>query len=301
MLEKYENEHDLEEAFVAKLQDLKYEYRRDIDNRASLEANFRQKFETLNRVTLTDNEFQRLLNDIVTPDVYKASRSLRNRETFIRDDGTPLNYTLVNIRDWCKNTFEVVNQLKINTDYSHHRYDVILLINGIPVVQVELKALGISPRRAMEQIIRYKNDLGNGYTRTLLCFVQLFIVSNRTDTLYFTNNNAKHFAFDADEQFLPIYRFANRDNTKVTHLDDFADQFLAKCTLGQMISQYMVMIASEQKLLMMRPYQIYAVKAIIDCINQNLGNGYIWHTTGSGKTLTSFKASTPAQDQRKHS
>ncbi len=285
-------ERDIEEVLVAKLQDLKYRYRPEIRNRAHLEANFRQKFEAFNRVTLSDNEFQRLLNDIVTPDVYKASCSLRNRETFIREDGMPLNYTLVNTKEWCKNTFEVVNQLRINTDYSHHRYDVILLINGIPVVQIELKTLGISPRRAMQQIDKYKKDPGNGYTKTLLCFIQLFIVSNRTDTLYFTNNNSKHFAFDEEEQFLPIYRFATRNNTKINHLDKFADQFLAKCTLSQMISKYMVLIASEQKLLMMRPYQIYAVKAIVDCINQNCGNGYIWHTTGSGKTLTSFKAST---------
>ena len=292
MLRNIQNESDLEKDLVAKLQDLKYEYRPGIRDRAALEANFRNKFETFNRVTLTDSEFQRLLNEIVTPDVYEASRSLRNRETFIRDDGTPLNYTLVNIKDWCKNTFEVVNQLRINTDYSHHRYDVILLINGVPAVQIELKSLGISPRRAMEQIVKYKNDPGNGYSRTLLCFVQIFIVSNRTDTLYFTNNNAKHFAFNADEQFLPIYRFATGDNSKITHLNDFADQFLPKCTLGHMISKYMVLVASEKKLLMMRPYQIYAVKAIVDCIKQNCGNGYIWHTTGSGKTLTSFKAST---------
>lgn len=285
-------ESGIENSFIAKLEDLKYEYRDDIRDRASLERNFRQKFETLNRVNLTDREFQRLLDEIITPDVYEAARSLRDREAFIRDDGTPLNYTLVNIKDWCKNTFEVVNQLRINTDNSHHRYDVILLINGVPVVQIELKTLGISPRRAMEQIVDYKNDPGNGYTKTLLCFVQLFIVSNRTDTWYFSNNSARHFAFDAAELFLPIYQFAAEDNTKITHLDDFADRFLAKCMLGQMISKYMVLVASEQKLVMMRPYQIYAVKAIVDCIDQNSGNGYIWHTTGSGKTLTSFKAST---------
>ncbi len=285
-------ERQIEEALVTKLRDLKYEYRPDIRDRATLEANFREKFETLNRVKLTDGEFQRLLDEIVKPDVYEAARSLRNREAFIRDDGTPLNYTLVNIKDWCKNNFEVVNQLRINTDNSHHRYDVMLLINGVPVVQIELKTLGISPRRAMEQIVDYKSEPGNGYTKTLLCFVQLFIVSNRTDTWYFANNNARHFAFDADERFLPIYQFAAEDNTKITHLDDFADRFLAKCTLGQMISRYMVLIANEQKLVMMRPYQIYAVKAIVDCIDQNCGNGYVWHTTGSGKTLTSFKAST---------
>ena len=233
-------ERDLEEALVTKLRDLKYEYRTDIRDRATLEANFKNKFEALNRVTLTDGEFQRLLDEIVTPDVYEAARSLRNREAFIRDDGTPLNYTLVNIKDWCKNAFEVVNQLRINTDNSHHRYDVILLINGVPAVQIELKTLGISPRRAMEQIVDYKNDPGNGYAKTLLCFVQLFIVSNLTDTWYFANNNARHFAFDADERFLPIYQFAAKDNTKITYLDDFAERFLAKCTVGQMISKYMV-------------------------------------------------------------
>lgn len=285
-------ERQLEESLIARLVGLKYEYREDIRDRDALERNFRQKFEALNRVKLTDGEFQRLLDEIVKPDVYEAARTLRNREAFVRDDSTPLNYTLVNIKDWCKNTFEVVNQFRINTDNSHHRYDVILLINGVPIVQIELKTLGISPRRAMEQIVDYKNDPGNGYTKTLLCFVQLFIVSNRTDTWYFANNNARHFAFDADEQFLPVYQFAAEDNTKITHLDDFADRFLAKCTLGQMISRYMVLIASEQKLMMMRPYQIYAVKAIVDSIDQNCGNGYIWHTTGSGKTLTSFKTST---------
>jgi len=289
-------ERDLEEALVTKLRDLKYEYRPDIRDRAALEINFRKKFESLNRITLTDGEFQRLLDEIVTSDVFTAARTLRERNSFTRDDGTPLNYTLVNIKDWCKNTFEVVNQLRINTDNSHHRYDVILLINGVPIVQIELKTLGISPRRAMEQIVEYKNDPGNGYTKTLLCFLQLFIVSNRDRTFYFANNNTRHFAFNAEERFLPVYEFADVDNKKVTHLDSFAETFLVKCTLGQTISRYMVLIASEQKLLMMRPYQIYAVKAIVDCITQNCGNGYIWHTTGSGKTLTSFKASTLLKD-----
>jgi type I restriction enzyme R subunit len=148
----------------------------------------------------------------------------------------------------------------------------------------------------MQQIVDYKNDPGNGYSKTLLCFLQLFIVSNRSDTWYFANNNSRHFSFNADERFLPLYQFADVDNTKITHLDSFADAFLAKCTLGEMISRYMVLVASEQKLLMMRPYQIYAVKAIVDCIHQRCGNGYIWHTTGSGKTLTSFKASTLLKD-----
>lgn len=285
-------EQTIELGLIGKLQALKYVYRQDITNRATLEQNFRAKFEALNRVTLTDGEFARLLDEIVTPDVFTAAKTLRSINSFTRDDGTPLNYTLVNIKDWCKNEFEVINQLRMNTDSSHHRYDVILLMNGVPVVQVELKTLGISPRRAMEQIVEYKNDPGNGYTRSLLCFMQLFIVSNRDRTFYFANNNKQHFSFNADERFLPVYEFANEENKKIAHLDPFADQFLEKCTLARTISRYMVLIASEQKLLIMRPYQTYAVQQLIRCIDDNSGNGYIWHTTGSGKTLTSFKAST---------
>ena len=290
------NENAIEQKLIAKLCDLKYTYRADIRDRASLERNFRAKFEELNRVNLTDSEFSRLLDSITTPDVFAAAKALREQNTFEREDGTFLHYTLVNIKDWCKNTFEVINQVRMNTEYTHHRYDVILLINGVPVVQIELKTLGISPRRAMQQIVDYKNDTGNGYTKTLLCFMQLFIVSNRERTYYFANNNNRHFAFDADERFLPVYQYAAPDNRKIGRLDEFAETMLAKCTLGQMISRYMVLVASEQKLMMMRPYQIYAVKAIMDCIQQNCGNGYIWHTTGSGKTLTSFKASTLLKD-----
>lgn len=285
-------ESTIEQELIEKLGELKYTLRPDIRDRAAMERNFREKFEALNRVSLTDAEFQRLLEEIVTPDVFKAAHTLRHRNAFTRDDGTPLNYTLVNINDWCKNDFEVASQFRINTDYSYHRYDVLLLINGVPAVQIELKTLGINPRRAIEQIVEYKNAPGNSYTRTLLCFIQLFMVSNRDFTYYFANNNARHFAFNADERFLPIYQYVAPDNTKINGIDAFADAFLAKCTLGQMISRYMVLVASEQKLLMMRPYQIYAVKNIVECIDKNLGNGYIWHTTGSGKTLTSFKAST---------
>jgi type I restriction enzyme R subunit len=290
-------ENQIEERFIEKLTgDLKYTYRRDIHDRDSLEQNFRQKFEALNRVHLTDSEFGRLLESIINPDVYAASKMLRERNTFEREDGTPLNYTLVNINDWCRNDYEVINQLRINTTNSHHRYDVILLINGLPVVHIELKEESVNPRRAMQQIVDYKNDSGNGFTNTLLCFMQLFVVSNLRNTYYFANNNNEHFSFNADEQFLPIYQLANEENRKITHLHEFATKFLAKCTLGEMISRYMVLVASEQKMLVMRPYQIYAVKAIVDCIHQNSGNGYIWHTTGSGKTLTSFKASTLLKD-----
>jgi type I restriction enzyme R subunit len=120
----------------------------------------------------------------------------------------------------------------------------------------------------------------------------LFIFSNRDRTYYFANNNARHFAFTADGRFLPVYEYADEANRKITHLEEFADAFLKKCDLGRTISRYMVLIASEQKLMIMRPYPVYAVKLMVTCIDDDNGNGYIWHTTGSGKTLTAFKAAT---------
>lgn len=250
------NESRIEQALINKLINLKYTYRSDIRDKAALEANFREKFEALNKVCLTDSEFTRLLNSITTADVFAAAKALREQNTFIREDGTALHYTLVNIKDWCKNDFEVVNQLRINTSASHHRYDVILLINGLSVVQIELKTLQISPHNAMKQIVEYKNDPGNGYTNSLLCFMQLFIVSNESSTYYFANNNRQHFSFDAEEGFLPIYQFADKENQKITHLHDFSDKFLEKCTLARMIGRYMVLVASEQKLLVMRWWPI---------------------------------------------
>jgi type I restriction enzyme R subunit len=289
-------EHQIEENLIEQLKELKYTYRSDITDRKALEQNFKTKFEALNRVRLSESEFLRLREEIIEPDVFAASKKLRERQYFQREDGTPLHYTLVNIKDWCKNDFEVISQLRINTENSHQRYDIILLINGLPVVQIELKKLDVSHRKAMQQIVDYKNDPGNGYTNTLMCYLQLFIVSNGSRTIYFSNNKNQHFQFNADEQFLPVYELADVNNKKINNLNDFTEKFLAKCTLGEMISKYMVLVESEQKLLVMRPYQVYAVKAIVDCIHQNRGNGYIWHTTGSGKTLTSFKASTLLKD-----
>ncbi len=291
-------EHQIEKNLINQLIALKYTHQPDIIDRKTLEQNFKAKFETLNRVRLSDSEFLRLREEIIEPDVFNASKKLRELQYFQREDGTPLHYTLVNNKDWCKNDFEVISQLRMNTENSNQRYDIILLINGLPVVQVELKRLDVSPRKAMQQIVDYKNEPGNGYSNSLMCFMQLFIVSNRSNTIYFANNKKQHFQFNADEQFLPIYHLADEKNNKIKHLEDFAERFLKKCTLSEMISKYMVLVETEQKLLVMRPYQIYAVKAIEDCVKQNRGNGYIWHTTGSGKTLTSFKASTLLKDNR---
>lgn len=138
-------EHQIEEALIKQLTELKYNNRPDIVDRKTLEHNFKTKFEALNRVHLTESEFLRLREEIINPDVFAASKMLRERNYFQREDGTPMHYTLVNIKDWCKNDYEVINQLRINTENSNHRYDIILLINGLPVVQIELKKIDISP------------------------------------------------------------------------------------------------------------------------------------------------------------
>ena len=296
MMEHNERENQIEVRFIRHLEGLGYVYRKDIKDRASLEENFRNKFEALNGVRLTDGEFERLMRSIISSDVYEASKTLRDKGILTRDDGTTLYYSLVNLQNWCKNEYEVINQLRINTHSSHHRYDVIILINGLPLVQVELKTHGVSPRVAIKQIVDYKNDRANGYEHTLLAFMQLFIVSNEADTFYFANNPKEALTFDEKEQFLPVCRWADEQNKKVTNLHEFAREVLYKCALGELVSRYMVLVETERKLIIMRPYQIYAVKKMVECIENNAGNGYIWHTTGSGKTLTSFKAATLLKD-----
>ena len=296
-MEKYhpQKESQIEQHFIRHLEGLGYKYCKDIKDQTSLEANFRNKFEALNNVRLTDGEFERLMEKIVRADVYEASKTLRDKVEVVHDDGTTRFYPLVNLQNWCKNDYEVINQLRINTHSSYHRYDVIILVNGLPLVQVELKAHGVSPRVAIKQIVDYKNDHENGYEHTLLAFMQLFIVSNEADTFYFANNPKEALTFDEKEQFLPVCRWADEQNKKVANLHEFAREVLRKCTLGELISRYMVLVETE-KLIIMRPYQIYAVKKMVECIENNSGNGYIWHTTGSGKTLTSFKAATLLKD-----
>lgn len=288
-----QSEAQLEQQFLEKLQDLKYTYRSDIRDLDALKRNFRQKFERLNFVSLSEDEFRKLLEENITSDVFTAAKHLREKQTFVRNDGTTFDYSLVNLRDWCKNEYEVVNQLTINTANSRQRYDVIILVNGLPLVQIELKRHSVSPLKAVEQIVNYKQDRGNGYTNTLMCFMQLFIVSNGgSDTMYFANNNDEHFHFDATNNYLPVYHAADRDNHKIAQLFKFSDKMLQKSELGKLLSRYMVLVETEKKILVMRPYQIYAVESIVNCVSQGNQNGYIWHTTGSGKTLTSFKAST---------
>ena len=150
-------------------------------------------------------------------------------------------------------------------------------------MHVELKNIDVPTRKAMQQIVDYTKDPGNGFTNTLMCFTQLFVISSEHTTHYFANNRAEHFQFDSQEQFLPIYQHATANNQKITHLAEFTKTFLDKCTLGRLIGRYMVLVKSERKVMVMRPYQIYAVEAIMARVKNKVGNGYIWHTTGSGK------------------
>ena len=167
-----QSEAQLEQQFLEKLQEMKYTYRSDIRDLDALERNFRQKFERLNFVTLSDEEFRKLLQENVTSDVFTASKHLRERQTFVRSDGTTLDYNLVNTRDWCKNEYEVVNQLTINTANSRQRYDVIILINGLPLVQIELKSPGVEINEAINQINRYRRFSFRGLFR----YIQLSIL-----------------------------------------------------------------------------------------------------------------------------
>jgi type I restriction enzyme, R subunit len=226
------SEGDIEHLFVTRLEQLKYTYRPDITNRATLEKNFREKFESLNRVRLTDSEFARLLDEIVSPDVFAASKTLRSINAFARDDGTPLNYSLVNLKDWCKNHFEVINQLRINTDHSHHRYDVLILINGVPCVQVELKTLGVNPRRAMEQIVEYKNDPGNGYTKPSSASSSSSSSAIATAPTTSPTTTPATSLSTPTSASCPSTSSPTKPTRRSTHLDSFAETFLKNATLA---------------------------------------------------------------------
>jgi hypothetical protein len=220
-------ETQIENELIDKLTQLKYIHRPDIHDRQSLEQNFRDKFEALNQAHLSDSEFARLLEQLVSADVFAASRHLRARNSFERDDGTPLFYTLVNIKEWCKNTFEVVSQLRINTHNSHHRYDVVLLINGVPTVQIELKALQINPHRAMQQVVNYKNDPG------LKAFRGMYLTTaQRLKTQQSKGDQADDFVQQLDFEFV-LFASAVIDY-------DYIKALMSKCTRGpaqQMMSR----------------------------------------------------------------
>lgn len=249
----------------------------------AVKDNFRQQLNAfnahkLNGTPLTDAEFRRILTEIEDKSIYASAKILRDKLTIEREDGSILYVELFNSKEWCKNLFQVTSQTTMVGKYKN-RYDITILVNGLPLVQIELKRRGLDFKEAFNQIQRYRRHTFTGLYR----FLQIFVVTNGIDTKYFSNS-------DYDIQFGLTFFWTDEKNNLITTLKDFASTFLQPCHLAKMISRYMVINDTDKALMVMRPYQVYAVEALVKRATETNNNGFIWHTTGSGKTLTSFKA-----------
>jgi type I restriction enzyme R subunit len=274
----HQSEAQLEKSLVERLVRLGFESV-VIEDAQSLENNLRSQLELFNNITLTDQEFERILNHLKKGDRFYKAKTLRDYFNLTRDDGTSKHIRFFNMDQWCKNQYQVTQQVTQVGKYKN-RYDVTLLINGLPLVQIELKRKGVEMKEAFNQIQRYHK---HSFTGTLFEYVQIFVISNGVNTKYFSNNPKQTY-----EQ---TFYWTDAENIKITQLEQFTDVFLEKCAISEMIAEYIVLAESLQIPMVLRPYQHYAVKAIERRVKENNKNGYIWHTTGSGKTLTSFKAS----------
>ena len=279
----YESEAKLEDRMIDQLRKQGYNYV-EINDVEQLEANFRKQINIHNKVELkgkdlSDKEFEKLMIKISGKSIFQSAKELRQKQDIVRDDGTVAYIELFNTKEWCKNLFQVTHQTTVEGKYTN-RYDVTILINGLPLVQIELKRRGIDMKEAFDQIKRYKNHSYNGLYR----FIQLFIISNGVDTKYFANG-------DHELNYGFTFYWTDINNDRITNLEQFCTFFLDRCHVAKMIARYMIINETEKMLMVMRPYQVYAVENIVDrAINTN-NNGYVWHTTGSGKTITSFKTS----------
>ncbi|MDM8151041.1 type I restriction endonuclease subunit R [Priestia megaterium] len=277
----YQSESELEKNLHSQLVNQGYRAV-TIQDYDTLLANFRSQLNEFNKhklmdKPLTDKEFRRVLTLIEGKSIYDSAKILRDKLLIEREDGTMLYVDLLNIKNWCKNLFQFTTQTTLKGKYVN-RYDVTILINGLPLVQIELKRRGLDFKEAFNQIQRYRRHSFKG----LYHFLQIFVVSNGVDTKYFSNS-------DYDIQFGFTFFWSNEQNELITNLQEFAADFLQPCHLAKMISRYMVINDTDKTLMVMRPYQVYAVEAIVKRATETNNNGYIWHTTGSGKTLTSFK------------
>jgi len=279
----YESEAKLEDRMIDQLRRQGYNYV-EINDVDELEANFRKQINLHNKVELkgkdlSDKEFEKLMIKISGKSIFQSAKELRQKQDIVRDDGTVAYIELFNTKEWCKNLFQVTHQTTVEGKYTN-RYDVTILINGLPLVQIELKRRGIDMKEAFDQIKRYKNHSYNGLYR----FIQLFVISNGVDTKYFANG-------DHELNYGFTFYWTDINNDRITNLEQFCTFFLDRCHVAKMIARYMIINETEKMLMVMRPYQVYAVENIVDrAINTN-NNGYVWHTTGSGKTITSFKTS----------
>lgn len=275
----YQSEDQLEQGLVKRLTGLGYAPVA-IPDAGAMRTNLRTQLDIHNNVTLTDGEFAKVLNHLSKGNVFDKAMTLRDRCQVTRDDGSALYIQFLNTVDWCRNQYQVTTQVTVE-GRRKTRFDVTLLINGLPLVQIELKRRGMEIVEAFNQVNRYQRD-SYWAEDGLFQYVQLFVISNGVNTKYFANNR--------DQDFKQTFYWAREDNTLVTGLDAFADAFLEKCHVSKMISKYIVLHQSNKVLMVLRPYQYYAVEAIDARVKAGRKNGYIWHTTGSGKTLTSFKA-----------
>ncbi len=275
-----QSEAQLENALIQRLNDLGWASVAIPDN-AALESNLRSQLEAHNGLQFSDGEFRTILNHLGKGSTFEKAKTLRDRMALQRDDGTTAYVQFFNGREWCRNRYQVTHQITQEGHYKT-RYDVTLLVNGLPLIQIELKRRGIELKEAFNQINRYHRH-SFGADNALFQYVQLFVISNGVNTKYYANN--RH------QDFKQTFFWADEDNTPITRLEAFTDAFLEKCFVSKMIAKYVVLHESDQVLMVLRPYQYYAVERILDRVMKGRKNGYIWHTTGSGKTLTSFKAS----------
>lgn len=280
-----QSEFALEQSLIKQLELMEFE-RVQIEDEASMLANLKRQLEIHNGgITLTPKEFERVLHHLNTGTIVERARILRDKFALKRDtaDGQvaeTIYLSFLNCDDWCMNEFQVTNQITINGKRKN-RYDVTILINGLPLVQVELKRRGAELKVAFHQVNRYQHesyDAGAG----LFQYVQIFIISNGVNTKYFSNNKL--------QAFQQTFYWTDEKNNRIADLKDFTAEFLKPCHIAKMITHYTV-VTESGVLKVLRPYQFYATEALVDKVKNTNDNAYIWHTTGSGKTLTSFKAS----------
>lgn len=287
-----QSEQILEEQLVDQLQKLGYKYAFIADEKALL-ANLKIQLEKHNHIQFSDSEFEKVLNILNKGSVFEKAKVLREKKHhIIRDNGDNLYFEFLNVEHWCQNEYQVTNQITQEGKYEN-RYDVTLLVNGLPLVQIELKRRGLEMKEAFNQINRYqKHSFGAG--KGLFHFVQLFVISNGVNTKYFSNFGTHK------QEYLQTFHWTDEQNNPLNNiLNGFTDSFLEPCHISKMICKYIVLNETDKRLMVLRPYQYYAVESIIKKVKENEilngynieKNGYIWHTTGSGKTLTSFKAS----------
>lgn len=279
-----QSEAALEAGLIETLQKMNYEYVR-IEEENNLKSNFKKQLEIHNRKALaqigrdhlTDGEFEKVLIHLEGGTRFEKAKKLRDLFPLETEDGQRVWLQFLNKKNWCQNEFQVSNQITVEGKRKN-RYDVTILVNGLPLVQIELKRRGIELKQAYNQIQRYHKTSFHG----LFDYIQIFVISNGVNTRYFANTPNLGYKF--------TFNWTDRSNNPFNELSLFAADFFDKCTLGKMISKYVVMHEGDKSLMVLRPYQYYAVEEIIDKVQNTNRNGYIWHTTGAGKTLTSFKA-----------